>query len=62
MKQLETSPEYKEIFESFIAHGNHACNPFDEDRDNKLLVSFSTGFTSTANDAVNAQRAAEVDR
>ena len=35
-------------------------NPFD--RDKKLLVSFSTGFTSTANDAVNAERAAEVGR
>ena len=23
MKQLETSPEYKETFESFTAHGNH---------------------------------------
>ena len=155
MKQLETSPEYKEIFESFIEHGNHVVrysshdwsgtwcdicieqrlmkaaksegglsrermknadsghkcwvqtlnhfsdvnqrmeesvrkhgplhkdlaktrmkrdaeaiglalkwfeenNPFD--RDKKLLVSFSTGFTSTANDAVNAERAAEVGR
>ncbi len=37
-------------------------NPFDQDRDKKLLVSFSTGFTSTANDAVNAERAAEVGR
>ena len=27
-----------------------------------MLVSFSTGFTSTANDAVNAERAAEVGR
>ena len=37
-------------------------NPFDKVRDKKLLVSFSTGFTSTANDAVNAERAAEVGR
>ena len=37
-------------------------NPFDKDRDKKLLVSFSTGFTSTDNDAVNAERAAEVGR
>ena len=37
-------------------------NPFDHDRDNKLLVSFSTGFTSKAGDAVNAERAVEVGR
>ena len=37
-------------------------NPFDHDRDRQLLVSFSTGFTSTANDAVNAERAEEVGR
>jgi len=34
-------------------------NPFDHDRDKQLLVSFSTGFTSIANDGVNAERAAE---
>ena len=33
---------------------------FDNDRDKELLVSFSTGFTSTADDSVNAERAAEV--
>ena len=37
-------------------------NPFNHDRDKQLLVSFSTGFTSTANDGVNAHRAAEVGR
>jgi hypothetical protein len=37
-------------------------NPFDHNRDKKLLVSFSTGFTSTADDAVNAERAVEVGR
>ncbi|CAB4039507.1 Hypothetical predicted protein [Paramuricea clavata] len=37
-------------------------NPFDHDRDNKLLVSFSTGFTSKEGDAVNAERAVEVGR
>ena len=37
-------------------------NPFDHDRDRLLLVSFSTGLTSTANDAINAERAAEVGR
>ena len=157
MKQFETSPEYKETFESFTAHGNyvvryschewsgtwcdicieqrlmkavksegglsrgrmrnsdsgHKCwiqtlnhfsyinncmeegikkhgplhkdlaktrmkrdteaiglvlkwleenNPFDLDRGKQLLVSFSTGFTSTADDAVNPERAAEVGR
>ena len=36
-------------------------NSFDN-RDKQLLVSFSTGFTSTADDAVNAERAAEVER
>ena len=34
--------------------------PFDNDRDKELLMSFSTGFTSTADDSVNAERAAEV--
>ncbi|XP_014680947.1 PREDICTED: uncharacterized protein LOC106820867 [Priapulus caudatus] len=37
-------------------------NPFDPDRDKQLLVSFSTGFTSTADNAVNAERAVEVGR
>ena len=37
-------------------------NHFDHDRDKQLLVSFSTGFTSTADDAVNAERAVEVER
>ena len=32
--------------------------PFDEDRDNELLVSFSTRFTNT----VNVETAAEVKR
>jgi len=35
-------------------------NPFDHDRDKQLLVSFSTGFTGTADDAVNAERATEI--
>ena len=35
-------------------------NPFDHDRDKQLLVSFSTDFTSTADDAVNAERATEI--
>ena len=30
-------------------------DPFDHGRDKQLLVSFSTGFTSTADDAVNAE-------
>ena len=33
--------------------------PFDNNRD-ELLVSFSTGFTCTGDDSVNAERAAEV--
>ena len=37
-------------------------NPFDHNRDRQLLVSFSTGFTGTANIAVNAERAPEVGR
>jgi len=37
-------------------------NPFDLDQDKQLLISFSTGFTSTADDAVNAERAAAVGR
>ncbi len=36
--------------------------PFDNDRDKGLLVSFSTGFKSTGEDSVNAERAAEVGR
>jgi len=35
-------------------------NPFDHDQAKQLLVSFATGFTSTTNDGVNAERAAEV--
>jgi len=37
-------------------------NPFDHNREKKLLVSFSTGFTSNADDAVNAERAFEGGR
>ena len=35
-------------------------NPFDATRDKKTLVSFSTGFSSTPDDLVNADRAEEV--
>ena len=36
-------------------------NPFDHYRDKQLLMSLSTGFTSTSqDDAVNAERAAEI--
>ena len=34
--------------------------PFDNDRNNELLVYFSAGFSSTADGSVNADRAAEV--
>ena len=34
--------------------------PFDNNRDKELIVSFSTGFTSTEGDSVNAEREAEV--
>ena len=37
-------------------------NQFDHNRDKNILVSFSTGFTSTVDDAVNAERATEVGR
>jgi len=37
-------------------------NHFDHDRDKQLLVSFSAGFTSTANDEIIGERAAEVER
>ena len=37
-------------------------NPFDLDRDKQFPVSFSKGFTSTADDVINAERAAEVER
>ena len=36
--------------------------PFNSDRDKELLVSFSTGFTSTGDDSVNADKAAEIGR
>ena len=36
--------------------------PFDHEQDKQLLVPFSTGFVSTADDAVNAEKAAEVGR
>ena len=35
-------------------------NPFDHNRNTILF--FSTGFTSTADDAINAERATEVER
>ena len=37
-------------------------NLMDIERNKNLLVSFSTGFTSTGDDSVNAERAAEVGR
>ena len=37
-------------------------NPFDLDHDKQLLVSFSTGFPSTADDVVNAEKVAEIGR
>ena len=37
-------------------------NPFDATRDKKTLVSFSTGFSSTPEDQVNADQAEEVGR
>ncbi|KAF3851192.1 hypothetical protein F7725_012964 [Dissostichus mawsoni] len=37
-------------------------NPFDPDRDKELLLSFSTGFRSTGDDPVIAERAAEIGR
>ena len=44
----------------------HECleqnNRFDLDRYKQLLKSFSTGFTSTADGAANANRAAEIER
>jgi len=35
-------------------------NPFDHDQEKQLLVFFSTGFTSTADNAANAERATEI--
>ena len=35
---------------------------FDNDRDNELITYFSTGFTSTVDYLVNADRAFEVGR
>ena len=37
-------------------------NPFNDARDKKILVSFSTGFNSSPNDHVNADQAEEVGR
>jgi len=37
-------------------------NPFDLDHDKQLLITFSTGFTSTADDMVDTDRVAEVRR
>ena len=37
-------------------------NPFDATRDSKIVVSFSTGFSSTPDDPVNADQAEEVGR
>ena len=48
-----------EAFELFLKWFEE-IKPFDNERDKELLVSFSTGFTSTADDSVNAERVAEV--
>jgi len=37
-------------------------NSFDLDRDKQLLISFSTGFTSTEDDAFDTKRVAEVGK
>jgi len=37
-------------------------NPFDHNQEKKLLVSFSTGFTSNTDNTVNAKRSVEVGR
>ena len=37
-------------------------NPFDNTRDKKTLVSFSTGFSSSSGDPVNADQAEEIGR
>lgn len=37
-------------------------NPFVHDRNNHLLVSFSTGFINNPDDAINAERAIEVGK
>jgi len=37
-------------------------NPFDHNREKKLVVSFSTGFMSNTDDTVNAERSVEVGR
>ena len=36
-------------------------NPFDATRARNILVSFSTGFSSTLEDPINADQAEEVD-
>lgn len=36
-------------------------NPFDATRAGNILVSFSTGFSSTPEDPINADQAEEVD-
>jgi len=37
-------------------------NPFDLDRDKQLLISFSTGFTSTADDESSCSREGDADK
>ena len=50
--------EGAEIFAVFIWFEEN--KPFDYDRDKDSLVSLSTGFISTRDDSVNAEKAAEV--
>ena len=63
------SPLHKDLAKAQMKKRCHSCciwfeenNPFDHDRDKQLLVSFSTGFNSTANDGVNTERATEIGR
>ena len=46
----------------FVLKWIEEINPFDLDYRKQLLVSFSTGCTSTAGDVVNAEKVAEVGR
>ena len=63
-------PVYRELAKTHMKRDAEAVEPvlkwfekikpFDNDRDKELLVSFSTGFTSSADDSYNAERATKV--
>ena len=60
LTKTQTNHNFKAVQQ--VLHWLEENSPFDPDRDSEKLVSFSTGFTSNGDDAVNAERATEIGR